>query len=555
MIYVRVTHSMFKSFLVFSMCFAFSLSGCSSSGGSGSNGGGGAQAGGGGGGSGVSSPTRLFYTGSLASVDPSIPTSPASIESGAVKGAAIIPSGTLDLVNFRITDFSSRAVLYGKSDGTIRKVSALLTDPLFPLAQVSNESNANLICQSMSAPDFSNFDNSMYIYSLPGGDGTCFTSDDVWRMVRVGMNSSTSPVNLPSMVKPFSQKGFLYGSGGALVGFLAEDASVKNLVRCDLTLSCTHVIKNYTNSTSVIGHNPFSGKMNLVIDNDVFSYSYDASSDSLSASLYTYVNGARSISSSLNDDQHTYFMDCYTFQTSPNNIPCIGGKILTVPLDGTSTANTIVSDSSNAITAINLTTNKIIYVNQVGGLVVNYAVYSILKGGGGGLLTLVAPTPDNLILVGTAGIRTYTNRDSYVIGTGIVRNAMTINDDQTGLQNRPNATWAGLTNSNTFSFNTSVVDKMILVSNCSDPACFGGDVTSLDAATNSNPIVLGTLPADMGQAHFIGLGNNLLGYGVNKLTPAATTDILFINSTQAGSLARVTTNSPTNEFPLFGYEY
>jgi len=63
-------------------------------------------------------------------------------------------------------------------------------------AQVSSETGAATVCDTDPDSDLMNVDNSIYFYKLPGTDGNCNTSDDVEKMVTVGMSSSTSPVTI-----------------------------------------------------------------------------------------------------------------------------------------------------------------------------------------------------------------------------------------------------------------------------------------------------------------------------------------------------------------------
>ena len=49
--------------------------------------------------------------------------------------------------------------------------------------------------------DLANANNSQYLYQLKGVDGLCGTVDDVYKMVRLGMTASDTPITAKKPVK------------------------------------------------------------------------------------------------------------------------------------------------------------------------------------------------------------------------------------------------------------------------------------------------------------------------------------------------------------------
>jgi hypothetical protein len=173
--------------------------------------------------------TYLFFSGgSIWAVDPSSPSSPITVELGETEGAAGVLHANWDPFTPSLTEGHLRTILYA-SGGKLFKINTLKSNPpALPVpSQVSSETEATGICDAHAESDFSNHNSAVYIYELPGLDNDCTgDTDNVWKMVRVGMNSSDSSIPIKKVVETLYHEFNL-----SIVGFLAIDGSM--LVRCD----------------------------------------------------------------------------------------------------------------------------------------------------------------------------------------------------------------------------------------------------------------------------------------------------------------------------------
>jgi len=223
----------------------------------------------------------LFYSPGLNAVDPANPT--ASIEVEPVANIVTnslgetyatlqtILTGTYDTTTRTLTDMHTHAVIYAHTNGNIYKVSTLKSGSLTPV-QVSSESMADQLCTEGSPgdpveEDFSNVNNSQFRYVLPGIDGVCNTNDDVWKMVRLGMSSTDTPV----LAKPTIQ-GLTDFTTGAISGWLLHEPVAGELQRCDASFANCSTITTVT--SSVAWHSQSANSSLLEIDNQLFVYLY-----------------------------------------------------------------------------------------------------------------------------------------------------------------------------------------------------------------------------------------------------------------------------------------
>ncbi|MCI0526405.1 MAG: hypothetical protein L0Y56_02990, partial [Nitrospira sp.] len=476
----------------------------------------------------VAPDTRLFYKGdALWSVDPANPSAPVQFDSGTI-GERGVYHGVWDTANSRITALHKRTVMYAKG-GRLYKVSALKSDSLSP-TQLSDEVGATTICNRGMVPDFAEADNSVYLYELPGPDSSCSTaSDNILKMVRLGMNSTENPIVAKQVMTTesiFSEDRFMAlwdKTNGAITGWLAREG--QNMLRCDRDFQNCTTLSPFTTSVRNLGGNVFTGQLILLIDSKL--HAYNVSTRVLSPSLYTFPGST--LTAPRSDATHLYFRD--------------GGSILKVPLDGSALASPLVTESEN-IRFFNLTRNSVAYTL----LDTNSSTTSlkVISKAGGTPSTLVPSTTDFTELSVVAGNWLYYQKGST---------AGKIMDDGTGGTEIPNARWVGAIASGDSPYSvpafgsgsTFELERSLWVEGCSISSCAAGTLKSLDAATNTGEIVLGTLPPDISYVNFFDVGVNSLAY----TALSTVVDILFIKADQANSLVRVTDTATINELPLF----
>lgn len=465
-----------------------------------------------GGGGGSSSAAHLFYkSGSISRIDPDKPTAtPILVEGGNTSWETGIIHGTLDTTNKRITGLHIQSIVYANTDnGKLYKISTLKRNSQTPV-QVSNETGAFAICITDNESDWSDHGKSVFFYRLPGGDNTCFTGDDLKKMVRLNMSASDTPI-VANVARNW-KLGLFNQSTGALEGFLAVDGNT--FERCDQNLqNCTHVI-SFSRSAEELERN-FSGDVILRIDAQIFHY--DTVSGVLSPPRHTFSSGAQSSVNSAADETTMFFAD--------------GDQIFKLPMNGSASSTPFVTESGKTLLDITLTTNKVVYIAITSGSSTLAAVHKI----SGASTALIPSTTDNLLLFTfTSGDFIYYKRSPFIGGPirGVIK------EDGTSGSEIPNAKWSGY-QSSIFSFGGIVIDRMIWAEGCvSFDDCRGGTLKSVDA-TNNAELNLGAIPLDTVfiTSSNLGGGSNQLGRGWISNTG---TDIFFVNPNQENSLIRIT---------------
>jgi hypothetical protein len=539
---MRIMKYVVKTFIMI-LC-AYSIFSCSGGSG-GAGGGGGAPSGNGsggnapsGGGNGANAgSTRLFFTGSLESVDPTATIPSATIvESGTTSGTSLYQSGNFDSLHGQITGLKPRAVIFGRqADGKLYQVSASLGDPLNPV-QTSSESGAASICEKISGTDYRTFNNSVYFYSICN-----IMTPTQWRLIRLGMSPTDPPIPLPANTVPLV-KGILYGGDGAISGFLAIDTGNHRFLQCDFTVACNKVISNYQGEVTIIGHNPFTGRMNVVIDNDI--YAYDANSGTISGSKYSFMAAASSTSSTVNDASFTYFYDCaVTFGTT-----CGGSAVYAVALDGQQLAAAMllaIDASAMNYGPLFLTSSSVIYnvfYDTVSNGVTTTAnsIRAVQKYGLGKPIDLVTPSDNPFDMAGTSNNWVhYTRRDS-----GHSPKAGEVAEDGSNNVELFQSMWAGNTSSTVLSLDHPAASRFLRLKGCITFAnsieidCSGGKLEAVDESGQNVLATLGNLPGGMVDATFEGIGDYALGYSSTSVANTSNS-YLFANAAVGNSLSTV----------------
>ncbi len=511
-----------------------------------------------GGGGGATGSGYLFYSGLLGvggsnpgvlyAVDPANPTSPIAVEAGenAIMGTIrTIRSGSYNGTAQTISDAHSYAVIYAKTDGRFYRISALKSGSLTPV-QVSSESKANQLCTNVGGrilldgdtviSDLANPDNSQYVYSLPGMDNNCGTGDDEWKMIRLGMGAGDAPVPAKRSLQALTD----YATG-VISGWMVNDAG--GLKHCDTHFAnCGVSVTSIVSDANVLLEIDILGQRYLMeIDDQLFVY--DANTKTLSAPLLTISSGSF-VGSPVTDGTTVYF----GYETS----------IYQVPVNGSSMAVEFLAETDH-ITAMELTASKVIY--QVGA-----EIKAVNKAGGLASL-LVSAASDNVYFFITGSRIYYSifNPNSLVIpmGNDIIKAGIV--DENGNVESEfLDAAWVGTTFSTSFDLNDSINrfdDPVGVILAEGDGNDFSGATLKLfDAASGVESVILGTLPtsADLPTFFCGGYEDNVLCSASVNITPAPAlpalpfqSDVFFINSATAGSLARVTNTGDKNEAPLF----
>ena len=382
--------------------------------------------------------TYLLYavsvdaTGSLSALDPATPALPITVETGSdivmdeddhnifdPNSYGMYQSGTYNSTTKTVTNLHPHAVIYAKTDGKLYRVSALKSGSPTPV-QVSSESGADLLCVGtvegfMGTPvsDFANPDNSQYIYVLPGVDSNCNTEDDEWKMVRLGMSASDTPVSAKPIIEML-----LDLNTGAITGWLVIDAGElkkcnANFTACGTTLM---LVTSEVNEMLALGSN----RSLLNIDDQLFVYDGDA--NTLSDPIFTIPLGAGVIASAA-DDNHLYFAHEQT--------------IYKAPIDGSDLASELAIESGYIGFLMAVTANKVVYTAGA-----NWFMTSSLK-----VADKATGEITELDTAGTDGIASF-----FVAGNNIYYNSYNLNREPTagvineaggGQSETPDAAWSG----------------------------------------------------------------------------------------------------------------
>lgn len=497
----------------------------------------------------------LFFTHGLHALDPSAPTSPILLEETEdlvtdtlfgitlpSQRESIIRTADYNQVTKELSNVHNFAVIYPKTDGNLYRVSALKSGSLTPV-QISNESSAQLMCNASSERaklDFSNVENSQYVYSLPGNDNTCETADDVWKMVTISMDATQAPIVAKTPVIDI-----IDSTTGAIAGWLVNDDST--LKRCDANFS------NCTFLASIINSVNYKLKMAdnfYLLDIDEQLFSYNIVNNTLSSSIFTPTNGTN-ITVAASDGITTYFgyeKSLYQF-----------------PVDGSSVA-TILTTDTKEIQIVTPGVDSIVY--QVGTNGLGQTIQSIPKTGGVATNLAIAPTNDDLVLMGVDNnfvyynIRKTTNSQGQLTIEPVLAGII----DETGNNKKEtvSAAWVGGAWRNDFDLNTNNsygnTKTAFLVEgfniNNTGGGYAGATLTAVDARTGASEVVLGQFETteEIQYIYCLGFEPDVLCSVTHKLNPAPAapnlpiqTDIYYLNTEAAGSLIRVTNTENEDE--------
>lgn len=509
----------------------------------GGGGGGDGDGGGPGPGPGPVSGSHLFYfdsNGGLYAVDPSVPTHPVTVESSGTMQWEYesIFSGTWDAANRQLTNAYLRYTIYIK-DAKIYKVSALRSEGLAK-SQISNETGitgtgAGSVCDSSTAFDWSNPENSRFLYTLAGTDTLCGTPDDVKRVVRLGMSSTDTPLNIPAGIERVNH--LMDRSNGAIFGWLVRNTATLKLQGCDADFgSCID-----TPPTSVLnaGHlgSDFSSNTESV-------WYYDGTNTHVC--IYDFVTSIGSCPLVFAGNN----IKDYEKDSTGVYIAYQGVANYEISKVGFNSIATSVGSDVNAINEIVLTDNRVVYLINDG---INYIMKSVPKAGG---VTVTLITKPNMWW----NILTNGNRVFYAGDDGAAHffAGYVLDDNPASAYEVLDAMWSyfilapALTNNDS---NLPSLSRVVRTDGCAYASfsCANGAMISFDAGTYSSAasgITIGTVPSSLdviGLEGGIGIGNDALPVGLDS----SQVDIFYFKADAVNSLQRITNTPAVNEIPVF----
>lgn len=525
-----------KLFLLMVLLTSAALTACGGGGGGGGEGGGANPSGGGG----TTAPaTYLFYQGSLVAVDPATPTLKTFIETDAVQGAEVEMVGSYNAAARTMSDWHTRSVFYDKA-GKIYRVNALKSGSLTPV-QVSSESAATGVCSRSVFSDFNNPDNSAYMYSLPGADGTCWNGDDVWRMVTAGMGIAQPPVPVPAFSTSSQVEGLYNPATGARIGFLAVEGS--NLNRYDVNFANPVLLLAGVNNWHIIAWDLFD-RIFLVVDHgsERKLYVYHVATQQLSSPLYTSTENYFPWPATWPADQdatHAFFSD--------------GSAVYRLPLDGSASAGLWVDDPS-VVSDLVVTASKVVYVVQE-FVPPGFATKDTLKAVDRNAPSAPVPyfSEDGIMrLFAVNGDWVYYNSYEPSMMTPQAAGGIKVDTNSvSNLTRTANAEWIGHAWAEDFGPESSDYSPRILRASgyTAVDKFAGATIRAYDTANNTVLAELGSLPTGnpISSVDFNGTGDYVIGAALLPMGG----EVFTANVTSAGSLTNLTNTPSVDEGPVW----
>jgi len=489
--------------------------------------------------------------------------------------------GNVDFLNGTNLSQPAGVELYKGSDGHIYILD--LTSTSTPVAQqLSSETAATVddLCSLTGttagtgafynyagifySTDLQNPMNSSYVYRLPGPDGVCNTSDDIFHMVKTGMSATTAPVVATGM--PVAA---IHNATGGIIGFVITSGA--NLVLVDsnfanpTTLGTFHATINVAIALPVGTTEGYPTGQLYVVDGNIVYVNYTA--QTISPSLFTIPHWTTTNAAA-------------TYAASPTtlyfaiNIPAANGTpesttIYSMPANGSAAPSSIDAEAGRVATLI-FPVNGSNIIWGIENLGAGYTIKTLPQTGGNPT-TLITDTNNDGTFIATAATVYYTTwtgaSDSTtkistrtLTQTGIVAVNGTV--VQAPLPNStflsggeaeawPNDTVTTATPTTTVFQVTGLTPVTVTDTTTgwqyTADAVGGGTMVAISTSSNQPGVTVGTFPTSM--AMFLSgtfRGNG--GTGFIEATTSISTqepptrDLYILNSTTANSLARVTGN-------------
>ena len=432
----------------------------------------------------------------------------------------------------------------------LRKGGAGLTP-----VQVSNETSADNLCsvRPYRLVDYVNPDNTTLLYSQPGPNGTCDNtagSDDVWKIIKLGMSATTAPLAAKPLVVG------LHNTSGAAVGWLAINGT--SLTRYDDSFANPSPLTSITAGTDVFELTLHAGGVEkAMVDINNTLQIYDCAT-TVSPQPITSFNGV-AIHGTATDESALYVA-----QTDAT-----GSNIRRFGYDGSVPAAPLTNDPALPnLVGITTSANRVVYV--VVSNPSRLQLKSVLKTGSNSTPTILK-FQNAVDFSGTSGAVVAVNNNIYfnvdLLGpvSGNTPYAVVRSDDGTGSPSETaQARWLNLTFGTGGSSNPPNVSSissfahLIRAENVTSTASAGqqpvynysgATIKSCDPATCTSFVTLGTMPGGtiIDRLSFDRNATASLGQALRSsvtLPGAFTADIYAVNPNTAGSLTRITTNIP-----------
>ena len=511
----------------------------------------------------------------VAAIDPANPGTPYLGQHGSYAGARLFTTGTIVAGSPPLTNQHGYSEMFKGSDGHLYRVDLSITGT--PAArQVSSESNATIddLCSLNGASaslgtdvnyvaeqmynDFANPENSAYFYRLPGPDGVCNTSDDVVYMVKLNMSATTAPVlaRMPAAIvhdpNTGAITGYVVNEGAALTMY---DANFQN--RVVLETPATPIAVAYALGTVQVIGTGATGRL-FVLDGNIVYVNYGTGS--VSPTLFTIPNYSPTKRFPTANSPNTFYFSVDTSDRTQTPVT-LTSALYSMPLDG-SAAPIQLATESGIIQQV---------VFPVGGTSTAYSVvppkgvYTIravtaTAGQAPTVVTAIATTANSGSFVATAAniyyttssyaspdptTRNYSNTTTGIVGMdGTVVSAPVASSRFIAQQSDTNGSgWLNVVRARNLTPVTlaSSVDGITYT----EDGISGATLEVVDTATNAVSITLGTLPAGTimnGTGTLTGTAGYIDGTNVSSTTNPASRELLYIDTSSAGSLQTLTSN-------------
>ena len=438
----------------------------------------------------------------------------------------------------------------------LRKGGAGLTP-----VQVSNETSADNLCsvRPYRLVDYVNPDNTTLLYSQPGPNGTCDNtagSDDVWKIIKLGMSATTAPLAAKPLVVG------LHNTSGAAVGWLAINGT--SLTRYDDSFANPSPLTSITAGTDVFELTLHAGGVEkAMVDINNTLQIYDCAT-TVSPQPITSFNGV-AIHGTATDESALYVA-----QTDAT-----GSNIRRFGYDGSVPAAPLTNDPALPnLVGITTSANRVVYVVVSNPSPSRVQLKSVLKAGSNSMPTILS-IQGAQDFAGTSGAVVAVTNNIYinvdVLGqvAGNTPFAIVRTDDGTGSPSETaNARWLNLTFGTGGSSNPPNVSsissfaRLIRAENVTSTApsgqpvvynYSGATIKSCDPTTCTSFVTLGTMPGGTTTIDRLSFDRNAtasLGQAlqiVNTTTGAFKADLYFTNPTvdnTGNPVQRLTFNIP-----------
>lgn len=504
----------------------------------------------------------------VAATDPNNPATAYGPSEGSYAGARLFITASVVPNQPTTSNQQNYAQMYKSAGGNLLRVNLLVTGAPAP-AQVSSESAATIddLCSLNGATpalgtnanyvavqsyvDYANPENSVYFYRLPGSGGTCNTPADVIHMVKLGMSATDAPITarMPAAVVHDP-------ATGAITGFIVNEGTA--LTMYDENFQNRMVLATPAQPIGVAyllaSAGPTATGGLFVLDGSIVYVDY--AHKSVSASLFTVPNWdpAKRFLASANGTT-VYFAVDTTNQTQLPLVPT--SALYSMPLDGSAAPAALATESGS--------------ISQVAVAIYGTTVaWSVTPPGGQYTIRTLAPAGQPVTaLVAAANSGTFSITAGYIYYTASTSstpaaNTVVYSNTQTGIvglngavieapvansrfiadeRDANGSNWLALVRARNL-VPVTVTDTASGVTYTED-GISGATLEVVDTTTNAVTVTLGTLPTGIvmrGTGTLVGTAGYIDGLNVNSSLDPGTRELIYVDTSQAGSLYVLTSN-------------